>query len=120
MVSSGTVVISVPKAGRILDQFQTLRDKETLPKQFAQSVNSMLEMVAQDPVAQALIFKTMMELFLVELFGVLPEEARGGRGWRGGQAFTDGVVSSCRSGVVGDVRAFFGPAEAQERLGQAN
>ena len=100
--------------GRTVGSFSLFQENDGLPEEYRQSLNSMLEMVARDPVGQALVFNVMIELFLEHLFGVLPKDLRSGRGLRGAK-FPDGVAASGRPSIVGDVLAFFGPVEGQER-----
>ena len=64
--------------------------------------------MAADPVSQAVFTDMMMRLFLKHVLGVRLEDDR---------LYGDGVASSGRVGLFGDVMAYFAPLESQGRGG---
>ena len=69
----------------------------------------MLKRVARDPVGQAMVFDTMVKLFLEHVLGVSST--------CGSSKFSDGFAANGRGGLFGPAQAYFGPVETQGRGG---
>jgi len=77
----------------------------------------MLQLVAEDPVAQARYFILSMRLFCEHVLGSGPvDELLRHNGWLEGPAFADGFAASGCGGAFGMPAAFHGPIEEQARL----
>jgi len=77
----------------------------------------MLQLVAEDPVAQARYFILSMRLFCEHILGSGPfDELLRHNGWLEGPAFPDGFAASGLGGSFGMLAAFHGPIEEQARL----
>jgi hypothetical protein len=68
----------------------------------------MRRVVADDPVAQAIVSDLMFKLFIKHVLGALPSGHRG---------FADGFVSDLRPSLFGAAQAYFAPLESQGRGG---
>lgn len=81
------------------------------------SARDMLQIVAQDPVAQARYFIIAMRLFCEHVLGCGPMDSMLRHNGRlECPAFPDGYAASGLGGAVGIVAAFHGPVEEQARL----
>ena len=81
------------------------------------SAREMLQIVADDPVAQARFFIFSMRLFCEHVLGSGPvDDCLRHNGWRDGPAFPDGFAASTLGGAFGIVAAYHGPIEEQARL----
>ena len=81
------------------------------------SAREMLQLVAEDPVAQARYFILSLRLFCEHVLGSGPvDELLRHNGWREASAFPDGFAASCMGGAFGMLAAFHGPIEEQARL----
>eukprot|EP00435_Cladocopium_sp_Y103_P064327 s1426_g26.t1 len=77
---------------------------------------AMRRVIAQDPVAQARFFELMMSIFFEELLGIVPP-FRCERYLVGlARTFEDGMATSLRGSIVGDIAALCGPLETQGSL----
>ncbi|CAK0852500.1 unnamed protein product, partial [Prorocentrum cordatum] len=81
------------------------------------SARRMLQIVAQDPVAQARFFIFTMQLFCEHVLGTGPwDKFLRHNGRCDGAAFPDGFATSCTGGAFLEVAALHGPIEEQARL----
>ena len=81
------------------------------------SAREMLQVVAEDPVAQARYFILSMRLFCEHVLGSGPIDGLlRHNGWLEGLAFPDGFAASGFGGAFGMPAAFHGPIEEQARL----
>lgn len=81
------------------------------------SARQMLQIIAQDPVAQARYFILCMQLFCEHVLGTGPWDANlRHNGKLNGAAFPDGFAASGLGGAFGMLAALHGPIEEQARL----
>ncbi|CAK0803316.1 unnamed protein product [Prorocentrum cordatum] len=81
------------------------------------SARKMLQIVAQDPVAQARFFIFSMQLFCEHVLGTGPWDLHLRHNGRcDGAAFPDGFATSCTGGAFLMLAALHGPIEVQARL----
>ena len=81
------------------------------------SAREMLEIVAQDPVAQARFYITSMRLFCEHFLGSGPmDDMLRHNGGLESPAFPDGFAASGLGGGLSMLAAFHGPEEEQARL----
>ena len=81
------------------------------------SLRELLQIFAQDPVAQARFFIISMRLFCEHVLGTGPfDHCFRHNGWHDGAAFPDGFAASGQGGAVGILAALHGPIEEQARL----
>ena len=81
------------------------------------SARKMLQIIAQDPVAQARYFILSMQLFCEHVLGTGPWDANlRHNGKLNGAAWPDGFAASCLGGAFGMLAALHGPIEEQARL----
>ena len=81
------------------------------------SAREMLQVIAEDPVAQARFFIISMRLFCEHVLGAGPfDDVLRHNGWLEGSAFPDGFAASGLGGAFGMIAAFHGPVEEQARL----
>ena len=77
----------------------------------------MLQIVAQDPVAQARFFILSMRIFCEHILGTGPfDDLLRHNGRLEGPAFPDGFAASGLGGAFAMLAAFHGPVEEQARL----
>ena len=81
------------------------------------SAREMLQIIANDPVAQARFFIIAMRLFCEHVLGLGPfDDKLRHCGWLEGQPFPDGFAASCLGGAFGMIAGMHGPIEEQARL----
>ena len=81
------------------------------------SAREMLQIVAEDPVAQARYFILSMRIFCEHILGCGPfDDLLRHNGWLEGPAFPDGFAASGLGGAFCMLAGFHGPVEEQARL----
>ena len=81
------------------------------------SAGRMLEILAENPVAQAKFFILSMRLFLEHVLGVMPFDAQlRANGTRAGVIYADGAASDFVGGAFPAIQQLHGPIEEQARL----
>ena len=81
------------------------------------TASRMLEILAENPVAQARFFVLSMRLFLEHVLGVMPyDEQLRPNGTRNGVYFADGCAAAFMGGSFGAIAQMHGPIEEQARL----
>ena len=81
------------------------------------SAQRMLEILAENPVAQAKFFIISMRLFLEHVLGVMPfDEQLRANGSRAGVVYPDGAAAEFVGGAFPAIQQLHGPIEEQARL----
>ena len=81
------------------------------------SAGRMLEILAENPVAQAKFFILSMRLFLEHVLGVMPfDEQLRANGSRNGTVYPDGCAADFFGGCFPAIQQLHGPIEEQARL----
>ena len=81
------------------------------------SAGRMLEILAENPVAQAKFFILSMRLFMEHVLGVMPfDEQLRANGSRNGTVYPDGCASEFFGGCFPAIQQLHGPIEEQARL----
>ena len=81
------------------------------------SAQRMLEILAENPVAQAKFFIISMRLFLEHILGVMPfDEQLRANGSRAGVVYPDGAAADFLGGSFPAIQQLHGPIEEQARL----
>ena len=81
------------------------------------SAGRMLEILAENPVAQAKFFILSMRIFLEHVLGIMPFDAQlRANGTRAGVIFPDGVASEFVGGAFPAIQQLHGPIKEQARL----
>ena len=81
------------------------------------STGRMLEILAENPVAQAKFFIISMRLFLEHVLGIMPfDEQLRANGTRASVVFPDGAASEFVGGAFPAIQQLHGPIEEQARL----
>lgn len=81
------------------------------------SAGRMLEILAENPVAQAKFFIISMRLFLEHVLGIMPfDEQLRANGTRASVVFPDGAASEFVGGAFPAIQQLHGPIEEQARL----
>ena len=81
------------------------------------SARRMLEILAENPVAQAKFFIISMRLFLEHVLGIMPfDEQLRANGTRASVVFPDGAASEFVGGAFPAIQQLHGPIEEQARL----
>ena len=89
-----------------------LDEEPTMP-----SASRMLEILAENPVAQAKFFIISMRLFLEHVLGVMPfDDQLRANGSRAGVIYADGAAANFMGGAFPAVQQLHGPIEEQARL----
>ena len=107
-------LVVVLHGGGVEERFEVnlLEESPDMP-----SAREMLQIVAEDPVAQARFFIFSMRLFCEHVLGCGPvDDCLRHNGRRDGPAFPDGFAASALGGAFGIVAAYHGPIEEQARL----